>query len=533
LEGDQAVKHKSDILVLGSGIAGLSFALKAAEAGKQVALLTKRALREANTAYAQGGIASVLDGSDSFLSHVKDTLVAGAGLCKPEVVQAVVEEGPARIADLLRWGVRFSRQGKGSKSSFDLGREGGHSARRILHAADLTGHEIERALAERATRHPKISVFEWHHGVDLLKRRGEVMGVFSLDVKSGRVKVFLAKATVLATGGGSKAYLYTTNPDVATGDGLAMAYRAGARVANMEFFQFHPTCLFHPQAKRFLISEAVRGEGGILKDRHGRAFMARFHPLKDLAPRDVVARAIDSVMKESGDECVHLDITHKPAAWIRKRFPNIHKTCLSFGIDMTRQRIPVVPAAHFMCGGVQTDLDGATSLKRLYAVGEVACTGLHGANRLASNSLLEGLVIASRAAARLLPSLKALPSWFKAPKWKTGHAVDSNEAVVVTQNWDEIRRLMWNYVGIVRTNKRLARAASRIGLLKEEIAQYYWDFLITADLLELRNIATVAELVIKSALARKESRGLHYNVDYPKSDPAQAKDTLLQRRQRA
>lgn len=519
---------RSDILVLGSGIAGLSFALKAAESGRRVVLLTKRALREANTAYAQGGIASVLDENDSFLSHMEDTLTAGAGLCKPEVVEAVVSEGPACIADLLRWGVHFSRRGRGSKSGFDLTREGGHSARRILHAADLTGHEIERALADRVAKHPKISIFEWHHGVDLIARRGEVMGAFALEVKTGRVRTFLAKATILATGGGSKVYLYTTNPDVATGDGLAMAYRAGAKVANMEFFQFHPTCLFHSQAKRFLISEAVRGEGGVLKDTKGRAFMGRFHPLKDLAPRDVVARAIDAVMKESGDDCVHLDITHKPAVWIRKRFPHIYKTCLSFGIDMTRQRIPVVPAAHFMCGGVQTDLNGATSIKRLYAVGEVASTGLHGANRLASNSLLEGLVIASRAEKYLASALKGLPSWFKEPKWKTGHAVDSNEAVVVTQNWDEIRRFMWNYVGIVRTNKRLERAANRISLLKEEIAQYYWDFLITADLLELRNIATVAELVIKSAMARKESRGLHYNVDYPRTDE-EAKDTVLRR----
>jgi L-aspartate oxidase len=518
--------NNSDILVLGSGIAGLSFALKAADAGRRVTVLTKRALREANTNYAQGGIASVLDEDDSFLSHIEDTFKAGAGLCRPEVVEAVVKEGPARIEDLLRWGVRFSKSG----GAFDLTREGGHSARRILHSADLTGAEIERALAGKVLRHPRIRLLEWQHGVDLIVRRREVFGCFALDIKTGKIGTYLAKATVLATGGGSKAYLYTTNPDVATGDGLAMAYRAGATIANMEFFQFHPTCLFHPQAKRFLISEAVRGEGGILRDGQGRAFMARYHPLKDLAPRDIVARAIDAEMKRSGDEYVTLDITHKNATWLRRRFPHIHATCLSFGIDITKDRIPVVPAAHFMCGGISTDLDGATSLGRLYAIGEVACSGLHGANRLASNSLLEGLVFAHRAQLSLQTHLKPLPAWFKAPAWVTGHATDSSEAVVVTQNWDEIRRLMWNYVGIVRTNKRLERAQSRIRLLKQEIHQYYWDFLVTSDLLELRNIADVASLVIECSMARKESRGLHYNLDYPQTDDRHfLKDTLVTR----
>jgi len=521
----------SDILVLGSGIAGLSFALKAAQSGRQVTVLTKRALRDSNTAYAQGGIASVLDEEDSFLSHIEDTIKSGAGLCKPEVVEAVVKEGPQRIEDLLRWGVHFSKRGRGRSSSFDLTREGGHSARRILHSADLTGAEIERALAQKVSRHSRIKVLQWHHGVDLITRRGEVMGCFALNIHTGKIGAFLAKATVLATGGGSKVYLYTTNPDVATGDGLAMAYRAGAKVANMEFFQFHPTCLFHPKAKRFLISEALRGEGAILRDGRGHAFMGRFHPLKDLAPRDIVARAIDAVMKESGDEFVTLDITHQPAVWIRKRFPNIYKTCLQFGVDITKDRIPVVPAAHFMCGGIVTDLNGLSSLKRLYAIGEVACTGLHGANRLASNSLLEGLVFASRAEAHLKENLRPLPPWFKAPRWTTGHATDSNEAVVVTQNWDEIRRLMWNYVGIVRTDKRLERAARRIKLLEQEIHQYYWDFLVTADLLELRNIATVAALVIKCSMARKESRGLHFNLDYPKLDDRRwIRDTVMAKR---
>ena len=519
-----------DILVLGSGIAGLSFALKAADAGSKVIILTKRGLRDANTNYAQGGIASVLDEDDSFLSHIEDTFKAGAGLCRPGVVEAVVQEGPARIQDLLRWGVRFSKRGPGKASAFDLTREGGHSARRILHSGDLTGAEIERALSARVLRHRRIHVLEWHHGVDLIVRRRQVFGCFALDIRSGRISAYLAKATVLATGGGSKVYLYTTNPDVATGDGLAMAYRAGAVIANMEFFQFHPTCLFHPQAKRFLISEALRGEGAILRDGQGRAFMAKHHPLKDLAPRDVVAMAIDAEMKRSGDEYVTLDITHKPAAWLKRRFPHIYATCLRFGIDITKDRIPVVPAAHFMCGGVSTDLNGATSLERLYAIGEVACSGLHGANRLGSNSLLEGLVFAHRAQAHLEVNLQGIPAWFKAPKWVTGKATDSSEAVVVTQNWDEIRRLMWNYVGIVRTNKRLERASRRIHLLEEEISQYYWDFLITSDLLELRNIAVVAALVIKCAMARKESRGPHCNLDYPATDDLNwQRDTLVSR----
>jgi L-aspartate oxidase len=519
---------RTDHLVLGSGIAGLSFALKAAAHGAKVAVLCKRGATEGNTAYAQGGIASVLREDDSFLAHIEDTLKAGAGLCRPQVVEAVVRDGPERIADLVKWGVRFTREGKGRRSAFDLTREGGHSARRILHSSDLTGHEIQRALTAKAHRTPGITLYELHHGIDLLTARGQALGAYALDTATGDVHTFLAKSTVLATGGWSKAYLYTTNPDVATGDGVAMAWRAGAQVADMELCQFHPTCLYSHSNSRFLISEAVRGEGGILRDRRGKAFMARFHPLKELAPRDIVARAIDTVLKERGDDFVTLDVTHLPAAWIRRRFPHIHQTCLEAGIDMTREPIPVVPAAHYQCGGVVADLDGATNVGRLYAIGEVSCTGLHGANRLGSNSLLEGLVFGHRAEAHARAHLAPIPAWFKAKRWDSGHATESDEAVVVTQNWDEIRRLMWNYVGIVRTDKRLARALSRIALLRREISQYYWDFKVTADLLELRNLALVAELTIRCAMARKESRGLHYNLDYPKRDERHApRHTLL------
>jgi L-aspartate oxidase len=521
--------HKSDLLVIGSGIAGLSAALKAAEAGLSVTVLAKRQADESNTRYAQGGIASVLREDDSFLAHIEDTLKAGAGLCDPKVVEAVVKDGPERVQDLIDWGVRFTREGRGKQASYDLTREGGHSARRILHTADLTGAEIQRALTARARKQAGIEILEWHQAVDVITARGQALGAYALDTGTGEVETYLAKATILATGGWSKAYLYSTNPDVASGDGVAMAWRAGASVANMEFCQFHPTCLYHPEAKRFLISEAVRGEGGILRDRRGKAFMGRFHPLKELAPRDVVARAIDAVLKERGDDCVYLDITHLPAAWVKKRFPHIHQTCLGFGIDITRQPIPVVPAAHYQCGGVRTDLHGRTDVPRLYAVGEVACTGLHGANRLASNSLLEGLVLANRAVEDLgQGQLQPLPAWFKAPRWVSGKATASDEAVVVAQNWDEIRRLMWNYVGIVRTDKRLARALSRIQLLRAEIRQYYWDHLVTGDLLELRNLALVAELTVRCAKARRESRGLHYNLDVPKTDDKKwAKDTVL------
>lgn len=532
------MKH-FDYLVLGSGIAGLSFALKVAPRGR-VAIVTKKNKAESNTNYAQGGIAAVTSREDSFEMHVRDTLEAGAGLCKENVVRTIVEEGPARIQELIELGMKFSErhdpQNHGHHQ-LDLGKEGGHSKRRILHAKDVTGREIERALLDAVSRQPNIEVFENHLAIDLItsQKLGYVgenhcLGAYVLDKNAARVFAFVAHSTLLATGGCGKVYLYTTNPDIATGDGVAMAYRAGAPIANMEFIQFHPTCLYHPTAKSFLISEAVRGEGGVLKTIAGEEFMDRYHPLKSLAPRDVVARAIDSEMKKSGADYVLLDITHKPAQFLIERFPNIYQNCLKYGIDITKEPIPVVPAAHYQCGGVVTTLDGETEIAGLSAVGEVACTGLHGANRLASNSLLEALVIAHRAAEKSLRTPQSALNNFQIPLWQSANATNADEMVVVSHNWDEIRRLMWDYVGIVRTNKRLQRAQKRIANLQEEIQQYYWDFIVTSDLLELRNIATVAELIVKSALSRPESRGLNYNLDYPQPDPACAqRDTILQR----
>ncbi|HTB85741.1 MAG TPA: L-aspartate oxidase [Candidatus Sulfotelmatobacter sp.] len=516
-----------DFLILGSGIAGLSFALKAASRGR-VAIVTKKDRAESNTNYAQGGIASVTSKEDSFELHVRDTLESGAGLCKENVVRTIVEEGPARIAELIELGMKFSEreipQSHG-RHELDLGREGGHSKRRILHAKDVTGREIESALLNAISREPNIEIFENHFAIDLItsQKLGYVgenrcLGAYVFDKKTATVETFAAPVTLLATGGCGKVYLYTTNPDIATGDGVAMAFRAGAAIANMEFVQFHPTCLYHPKAKSFLISEAVRGEGGVLKTLDGREFMDGYHPLKSLAPRDVVARAIDSEMKKSGADCVFLDITHKPAKFIIERFPNIYRTCLGYGIDITKEPIPVVPAAHYQCGGVVTNIDGETDIAGLYAVGEVACTGLHGANRLASNSLLEALVVAHRAANKTLKS-EVINSNFKIPLWQSGNATNADELVVVSHNWNEIRHLMWDYVGIVRTNKRLQRAQSRLANLQQEIQEYYWNFIVTADLLELRNIATVAELIVQCALQRPESRGLNYNLDFPNLNP--------------
>lgn len=525
-------------VVLGSGIAGLSFALKVASRGR-VAIITKKHRAESNTNYAQGGIAAVTSKEDSFEMHVRDTLEAGAGLCHESVVRTIVQEGPARIAELIHLGMKFSEReadGPNSPRELDLGREGGHSKRRILHAKDVTGREIERALLSAVAREPGIEIFENHFAIDLITTQklgqpgpNRCVGVYVLDKRTGQVETLATPVTLLATGGCGKVYLYTTNPDIATGDGVAMAYRAGAAVANMEFIQFHPTCLYHPKAKSFLISEAVRGEGGVLKTTDGAEFMEKYHPLKSLAPRDVVARAIDSEMKRTGADCVLLDITHQPAEFVIERFPNIYQTCLQYGIDITKEPIPVVPAAHYQCGGVMTNLDGETEIGGLYAVGEVACTGLHGANRLASNSLLEALVCAHRAAAKILaahPPETKLPL----PPWQSGNASNPDELVVVSHNWDEIRRSMWDYVGIVRTNKRLRRAQKRIANLQEEIQEYYWDFIVTSDLLELRNIATVAELIVGSALRRPESRGLNYNLDYPQADPEWAqRDTILRK----
>jgi L-aspartate oxidase len=527
-----------DYLVLGSGIAGLSFALKVAPRGR-VAIVTKKDRAESNTNYAQGGIAAVTSKDDSFELHVRDTLAAGAGLCKEAVVRSIVEEGPARIAELMELGMKFSKRDAPDEDGgrqLDLGKEGGHSKRRILHAKDVTGREVERALLNAVAQQPTIQIFENHLAIDIITSQklglagaNRCLGAYVFDKKSGRVETFSAPVTVLATGGCGKVYLYTTNPDIATGDGVAMAHRAGAAIANMEFIQFHPTCLYHPEAKSFLISEAVRGEGGVLKTLDGAGFMERYHPMKSLAPRDVVARAIDSEMKKSGAEHVWLDITHKPAQFVIDRFPNIYQTCLRYGIDITKEPIPGVPAAHYQCGGVMTSVDGGTDIAGLYAVGEVACTGLHGANRLASNSLLEALVCAHRAAEKSLSNSRQKIDE-KIPAWQSGKATDPDELVVVSHNWDEIRRCMWDYVGIVRTNKRLQRAAKRIANLQEEIRDYYWNFIVTSDLLELRDIATVAELIVRSALMRPESRGLHYNLDYPDANPEWAqRDTILRK----
>ncbi len=517
---------RRDFLVLGSGIAGLLSALKLARLGT-VTLVTKKAAAESNTNYAQGGIAAVTSAVDSFESHVRDTLIAGAGLCDESVVRLTVAEAPKRVGELRELGVRFSER----EAALDLGLEAGHSHRRILHAGDITGREIERALVDAARRHRRIAMVENHLAVDLLLDRDRACrGAYVMDRSSGRIAPAEAGATVLATGGAGKVYLYTSNPDIATGDGMAMAWRAGARMADMEFVQFHPTCLYHPQAKSFLLSEALRGEGGRLILRDGRRFMGRYDRRLELAPRDVVARAIDSELKRTGAPCVYLDMTRRPREFLKTRFPNIYAKVLSFGVDMAEDPIPVVPAAHFFCGGVQTDSWGRTSVPRLFAAGETARTGLHGANRLASNSLLEGCVFAHRIAEHLSSGGALGPcAPFKAKAWNPGRAVTSDEAVVIAQNWDEIRRLMWNYVGIVRTDKRLARALARMELLNREIAQYYWDFLPTPDAVELRNIADVATLVIRSAIARKESRGLHYTLDHPKRLEPWRRPTFLRR----
>ncbi len=539
---------KTDILVIGSGIAGLMFAIKMAPYAT-VTLVTKKEAMDSNTNLAQGGIASVFGQMDSFDLHIKDTLASGDGLCNADVVKHVVTNGPRQIEALIAMGVHFNigQTGKGhrDKASFDLGREGGHSQNRIVHAKDMTGQEVERVLVDHVRNNPNITLFENHMAIDLITqstrmKRGMVTtthedyccGAYVLERSTHQVKTFAAKITMLATGGAGKVYLYTSNPDIATGDGMAMAYRAGATVANMEFVQFHPTCLYHPDAKNFLISEAVRGEGGTLKDAHGRAFMAEYDPLKDLACRDVVARAIDTELKKSGADSVFLDISHKPADFIINRFPNIYRKCLSYGIDITTTSIPVVPAAHYMCGGVVTDLNGRTDIRHLYAVGETACTGLHGANRLASNSLLEALVYADAAARQARKDLEAgnFTPLARPPAWDDSGTSDSDEMIMVTHNWDEIRRLMWNYVGIVRSDKRLARAQRRIEIILNEIEEYYWNFKVVPDLIELRNIAVVAELIIKCALHRKESRGLHYTLEYPERNDARwQKDTVLRR----
>jgi len=577
----QSSGQRCDFLVVGAGLAGLSFALEVAEHG-QVIVLAKDEPARSNTAWAQGGIAAVWDESDSIDQHVDDTIQAGVLLADEPAVRSILEEGPAAVRQLIDWGVQFTRSAElngaehqgprpGSASSadedYDLTREGGHSARRVLHSGDLTGREIQRAMLAAIEDHPRIQLLSHHVAIDLIterkmarhsvKRRLGLMGpeverrygpggpegwmpgqpdrcrgVYALDSRTGVVEVFQAGVTLLATGGAGKVYRYTSNPDLATGDGMAMAYRAGAILANMEFVQFHPTCLYHPQAKTFLLSEAIRGEGGVLRLPDGRDFMQGVHPLASLAPRDVVAREIDAQIKRHGLECVLLDVTHLDASFLRSRFPGIDARLRQLGLDMTQEPIPVVPAAHYFCGGVVVDSEGRTLLQGLLAAGEVSCTGLHGANRLASNSLLEAVVYGRRAAhtAVQLRDEATASKLQEIPPWDCGQARDPDELVVIAHTWDEIRRLMWNYVGIVRTDRRLLRAQARIGLIKEEIQTYYWDFTVTRDLVELRNLVTVAELVIRSALGRRESRGLHYNLDCSERDDTNwRRKTLLRR----
>ncbi len=526
----------TDILVVGGGVAGLSFSLKVASFAK-VTLVTKKECVNTATNLAQGGVAAVLSEKDSVEDHVRDTLMSGDNLCKEDIVRMVIKDGPERVRELIELGVNF-QAGKAGEE-FDLGMEGGHSARRVAHAKDLTGREIERALMSQVNSNPNIEVLEGHMAIDLLmeskvtgqeKKQDRCLGAYVLNRESGEVETRRAKVTVLCSGGCGKVYLYTTNPDIATGDGVAMAYRAGAKIANMEFIQFHPTCFYNSQEKNFLISEAVRGEGGILINDKGVAFMKNYDERGDLATRDAVAKAIDAEMKGSGADCVYLDITHKDGDFLRDRFPNIYGTCKKYGVDITKDPIPVVPAAHYMCGGIQVDSWGTSSIQNLMALGETACTGLHGANRLASNSLLEAVVFAHRGAQWVGENWDDIVEqpMLEINAWRVGRAKSMEENVLISHNWDQIRRLMWNYVGIVRSDKRQRLVERSLSRITTEIKEYFHDYLLTADLIELRNIAVIAELIVESASLRKESRGLHYSVDYPDRDDVHyMRDTVL------
>ena len=522
--------NKCDVLIIGSGAAGLSLALRL-DPQLDVVVLAKREITEGNTLYAQGGVSAVLDSSDSIESHIQDTLNAGAGICDEETVSRVVRLGPENIRWLLDQGVEFTRA-ENTESGYHLTREGGHTHRRVIHAADATGKEIETSLVSQEKSHPNIRFIENSLAIDLItadkkKNTRRCVGAYVLNLKTNKVNAIAAKTVVLATGGASKVYLYTSNPDVATGDGIAMAWRAGCRVANMEFNQFHPTCLYHPKAKSFLITEAVRGEGGKLLLPDGTRFMDKFDSRGELAPRDIVARAIDHEMKRLGCDCLYLDISHKGKAFIEEHFPTIHARCLDLGIDMTREPIPIVPAAHYTCGGIVTNQNAETDIKGLYAIGETAYTGLHGANRMASNSLLECLVYGQLAAESINQKKLSNKKFHEVSDWDESRVSDSDEEIVVSHNWHELRQFMWDYVGIVRSSKRLERARRRINLLKHEVTEYYSNFRVNNDLLELRNLLEVADLIVQSATRRKESRGLHYNLDFPETDSQQAEPTIL------
>ncbi|SFM11088.1 L-aspartate oxidase [Nitrosomonas communis] len=525
-----------DTLIIGSGLAGLTLALNLAQSQK-VAIVTKRSLQDSSSTWAQGGIAAVLSMEDSADAHIRDTLIAGAGLCDEAVTRYVVENGPQVIKWLISQGVNFTRDSN-NETGYHLTQEGGHSVRRVIHINDATGKAVQSTLSKKIRTHPNIVILEHHIAVDLItssklaphsdKQNARCYGAYVLDIKTDKIHTISAHNTVLATGGAGKVYLYTTNPDIATGDGIAMGWRAGCRIANMEFIQFHPTCLYHPHAKSFLISEAVRGEGGLLKLPNGERFMPWHDERAELAPRDIVARAIDFEMKKRGLDCVYLDISHKSPDFLKQHFPTIYARCHELGINITRQPIPVVPAAHYTCGGIVIDRKGKTDLDNLYAIGETAHTGLHGANRLASNSLLECLVFGQAAAEDILRQ-SPVP-FISLPKWDESRVTDADEEIVISHNWDELRRFMWSYVGIVRTNKRLRRAQNRINLLREEINEYYTNFRVTGDLLELRNLVTTADLIVQSAMLRHESRGLHYSLDYPDLLP-QAQNTILRRKE--